>query len=431
MKCSGILLSLFLIAFPVLAEIYPVDRVGNLHVFGSAEGASSVVILISGSNGWDEQMEKIAMSLASRHVLVGGLDLNEYLSQFRKNKLCPPYDLDQTGKILEKRAGMKQYLHATIVGYREGAGLVLLAHAEAPGIFSGALSIGFCPKLPIAPEKTCGGEKIFSGQDPIRLVRPWVLLEGVGESCNLEETVNFQKRVEISSVVNAKQDWLDQLNSEVEKLRPADSKKRLTDLPLIEYEGDQSNSTLVIFYSGDGGWGELEDEMSRYYQKKGIASIGFDSLRYFWNAPDPSQAGKDLGRAIVEYSNAWKRPHIILVGYSYGADVLPFIVNRLPQEALERVKGVALIGPSLTIDFDISPALQPRDPELPLMPEIKRIPETQLLCIGGLSENQSLCRRLHRKMIVSDDDVEILKGGHAFGAAHMRIADMILQKFGL
>jgi len=429
MKCSWILLSLLLIALPVLAEVYPVDRIGNLHVYGSAADASSVVVLISGSNGWNEQMEKIAISLASRNALVGGLDLNEYLSQVRKKKLCPPYDLDQFGKILEKRAGMKQFLHTTLVGYREGGGLALLAHAEATGIFSGALSIGFCPKFPIPPENTCGGEKIFSGQDAIRLTRPWFLLEGVGEDCSLEESTNFQKRVENSSVVNANQDWFDQLNSEVEKLKPADPKSRLTDLPLIEYEGEQNNPTLVFFYSGDGGWGELEDELSRYYQKKGIASIGFDSLRYFWNAPDPSQAGKDLGRAILEYSSAWKRSNIILVGYSYGADVLPYIVNRLPQEALAKVKGVALIGPSLTIDFDISPALQPRDPELPLMPEIKRIPQTQLLCIGGLSENESLCRRLHRKMIVSDDDVEILKGGHAFGSAHMRIADMILQKF--
>jgi type IV secretory pathway VirJ component len=217
MKCSWILLFLILLASPVLAEIYPVDRVGNLHVFGSAEGASSVVILISGQNGWDEQMEKIATSLASRNVLVGGLDLNEYLSQFRKHKLCPPYDLDQAGKILEKRAGMKQYLHATLVGYKEGGDVVLLAHAEATGIFSGALSIGFCPKFPIPPENTCGGEKIFSGQDPIHLSRPWVLLEGIGESCSQEETVSFQKRVESSNVVNAKQDWLEQVNSEVQK----------------------------------------------------------------------------------------------------------------------------------------------------------------------------------------------------------------------
>jgi len=424
-------LALLFLAIPLLlnAEVFPVEHIGSMRIFGKAEKASSVIILVSGKDGWNESVDKIAVTLSGQQALVGGLDLQEYLKQDRKGpRVCPASDLDQFGKILQKRTKRKEYSHAYLMGYREGGSLVLMAQAEAPGIFAGAMSIGFCPDFPIAPEHTCEGDKLFSVGAQLKMGGTWTVLEGVGESCSSEVTAAFLQRVPEARVVKAEKDWMQQLSTIAATSVPPIRKPRLPDLPLIEYEGGKESPMLAIFYSGDGGWGEMEDEMSHYYQTKGIASVGIDSLRYFWRAPDPVDAGRDLGRMILEYTSTWKKSDVILIGYSYGADVLPFLLNRLPDEAFRKVRGVALIGPSTSIDFDITPSLEPRGPGSRLMPEIQKIQSTPLLCIGGNLEKQSLCRRLSQKMIVATDDIEMLKGGHGFGLAHEKIADLILEK---
>jgi type IV secretory pathway VirJ component len=35
---------------------------------------------------------------------------------------------------------------------------------------------------------------------------------------------------------------------------------------------------------------------------------------------------------IRQYLAAWNKSRVLLVGYSFGADTLPFIVNRLPAD---------------------------------------------------------------------------------------------------
>jgi type IV secretory pathway VirJ component len=424
-----ILFTLFLLLFArgLHAATYPAEGIGTIHLYGKPN-ASSVIVLVSGKAGWTQKMDQLAAHLAEKGQLVGGLDFQEYLNQVKKAKLCPASDLDKFGKQLQKRAGTKEYRHVILVGYREGGSIVMLAQAESPGIFAGAASIGFCPQLPVPAEETCGGDKLYQTNGAWKMGAPWIVFQGVGEPCKDEETRIFLQRVPDARVVRAEADWIPQLENEIAALPQTANRLNIGGLPIVEYTAGVENPTLAIYFSGDGGWGEMEDEMSAYYQKKGVASVGVDSLRYFWHVHDPIDAGKDLGNIIHEYTARWKKSDVILIGYSYGADVLPFLVNRLPQDALNKVRGVALIGPSRTIDFDVSPALEDRPPELPLMPEIKKIHSAQLLCIGGNLENQSLCRRLSEKTIVASADVEILRGGHAFGWQYQKIADLILQK---
>ena len=44
---------------------------------------------------------------------------------------------------------------------------------------------------------------------------------------------------------------------------------------------------------------------------------------------------------------------MILIGYSFGADVLPFIVNRLPDDLRKRIASVNLLGLSTEATFEI------------------------------------------------------------------------------
>jgi len=44
------------------------------------------------------------------------------------------------------------------------------------------------------------------------------------------------------------------------------------------------------------------------------------------------------------YGKAWNRDRFVLIGYSLGADVLPFLASRLPRGQLDRVSALVLLG---------------------------------------------------------------------------------------
>src|SRR5207237_1436566 len=85
---------------------------------------------------------------------------------------------------------------------------------------------------------------------------------------------------------------------------------------------------------------------------QGIPVAGFDSLRYFWSARTPDGLAADLDRVIRYYAARWRRSEVVLIGYSQGADVLPFAINRLPAATRARVRSTALLGPGQKASFE-------------------------------------------------------------------------------
>ena len=92
--------------------------------------------------------------------------------------------------------------------------------------------------------------------------------------------------------------------------------------------------------SGDGGWAGIDKQIAEALNKDGISVVGLNSLQYFWTKKDPDTAGNDLTRILNYYSQAWNANKIILIGYSTGADTLPFMVNRLPEALKSKVHAV-------------------------------------------------------------------------------------------
>src|SRR5262249_59457388 len=84
----------------------------------------------------------------------------------------------------------------------------------------------------------------------------------------------------------------------------------------------------------------------------GVPTVGLNSLRYFWTPRTPEGAAGDLARVITHYSAAWHRDRVILIGYSFGADVLPFLVNKLDPSVRARVAHVVLLGLGTTAEFE-------------------------------------------------------------------------------
>jgi type IV secretory pathway VirJ component len=88
--------------------------------------------------------------------------------------------------------------------------------------------------------------------------------------------------------------------------------------------------SVVVLVSGNGGRAGLDRELAA----QGVSRAGFNSLRYFWHLRAPEEAARDFARVLEHYHADWKRTRFILIGYSFGAAVATFIVNRLPAGCL-------------------------------------------------------------------------------------------------
>ena len=108
----------------------------------------------------------------------------------------------------------------------------------------------------------------------------------------------------------------------------------------------------AVLYTGDGGWTGLDQDVAAALATRGIPVVAMSSLKYFWHARTPEEAARDLDRIVQAYGERWKKSRVLLIGYSFGADVMPFLYNRLPQATRERVRSVSLLGLSTTASFE-------------------------------------------------------------------------------
>lgn len=201
----------------------------------------------------------------------------------------------------------------------------------------------------------------------------------------------------------------------------------LDDLPLVEVPSADYGDTLAVFVSGDGGWASLVREISSQLAAQRISVVGLNSLRYFWAARTPERCAQDLERILTYYLPHWQRSRIVLLGYSMGADVLPFMVNRLPRERQAQLRAMILLAPSerASFEFRVRNWLRnPPDKETePLLPEIVRLHHLKILCIGGADEPTSLCPRLP----AGTARTEMLAGNHHFAGDFRRVAETIVR----
>ena len=184
---------------------------------------------------------------------------------------------------------------------------------------------------------------------------------------------------------------------------------------------------LAVLLTGDGGWAGLDRDVSAVIAKHGIPVVGVNSLKYFWTRRTPETAARDLGRILTYYLRAWSKEKSVLIGYSSGADVLPFLASRLPANLLARVELIVLLGPDSEADFEFhltdwigggSRAA------LPVMPEVEKLNTKRILCLYGEQETGSLCPKL--------DDGRVkriaLKGAHHFSGDYEAVADTVLRE---
>jgi type IV secretory pathway VirJ component len=198
------------------------------------------------------------------------------------------------------------------------------------------------------------------------------------------------------------------------------------DLPIVELPATGAGDAFAIIYSGDGGWRDLDKTIAENFQRRGIPALGVDSLRYFWSEKTPEVIARDLAVLIRTYSARWQRPKVMLIGYSFGADVMPAAFNLLPDDVRAQVPQISLLGLAKTGAFEVSVSgwlgKKPDDAR-PTLPELERIDPALIQCFYGREEEDSACAALDpaRYEVIATD------GGHHFDGDYDALADRILD----
>jgi type IV secretory pathway VirJ component len=203
----------------------------------------------------------------------------------------------------------------------------------------------------------------------------------------------------------------------------------LADIPLVEVlpRAPDHTDAFAVFISGDGGWAGFDRELSAELAARGLPVVGLDSLRYFWSPRTPDGIAADLDRVIQRYQNAWKRKRVVLIGFSQGADVLPFIVNRLSDRTRASVaSAIALsISTDATFEFHLADWVGASG-DRPTLPEIQQLARSSFICVYGTGDDDSVCPRLdaHAFRVIE------LPGGHHFGGDAKRLSTIVLDTLG-
>ena len=434
-------------------------RFQDFSVYKPAPPALSFVLFLSGEEGWNSTADAMARQLVQQGAMVAGIDWRKFKASLEAaSDACvfPDGDLENLSHFVQAYFHAPTYLSPMLVGVSDGAAMAYAMLVQAPrDTFAAAMTVGFCPSLKLE-KPLCKGPR-GHGVDfrPIKsLGNPWLNLQGENdEVCAAGATRNFISQVRGAALATlpkvghdlaSRSDWVPQFRAGYNTLaayhptaRMSPPPVSLSDLPLVELPAQVPAArpgsvppdaapadTFAIIMSGDGGWAGLDQDVAAALNAQGIPVVGLDSLRYYWSARTPNGLAADTDRIIRYYLAHFGKQRVLLIGYSQGADVLPFAVNRLPEASRARVALTAVMGMSehALFEFHLSSWVSDDRSGPATLPEINRITGTPVLCIYGADESDSLCPRLDPKKFI----IVKLKGGHHFDGDYANLARQIL-----
>uniref|UniRef100_UPI0028AEC42E virulence factor family protein n=2 Tax=Pseudomonas TaxID=286 RepID=UPI0028AEC42E len=197
-------------------------------------------------------------------------------------------------------------------------------------------------------------------------------------------------------------------------------------IPVVEVPAGQTTDTVTLFLSGDGGWRDLDRDVAGEMAKLGYPVVGIDTLRYYWQHKTPEQSAADLSELMQHYRQKWGTKRFVLTGYSFGADVLPAIYNRLPAEDQQRIDAVVLLAFARSGSFEIEVEgwLGKEGQEAPTGPEMAKLPASKVVCVYGVEEtDESGCTD---KTAVGERMK--LPGGHHFDENYPALAKRLIDE---
>jgi len=322
-------------AWLLVAPAHALDggRYGDVRLATPAGTPRGYVVLFSDAGGWTAADQARLESLAKVGALAVGVDTDAYLARVGSVEApCDQLvgDAEGLSRQLQREHGGAEYFFPILTGVGEGGALAGAILAQAPpATLGGGVSLdpwavvqtrhGFCARVP------SDGDQPHYWRVPI-LNQFWsVALTPATPEISLAhfetlQTLSPHLAVQTLSVRTPDQT----LASLVAPHLIPDDFSRVDGLPLVELPASSPSRLMAVFLSGDGGWRDIDKTIAENLQSLGVSVVGWDSARYFWQTKTPEQTAADLSAVIQAYSANWHADKIALIGFSFGADALPF-----------------------------------------------------------------------------------------------------------
>jgi len=414
-----------------------VSPFGKVFVYHALDATpENIIIMISGDGGWKFGVTEFAREFARMKSIVVGVDILRYNRHLRQQKTeCYMISSDfvELAAAIERKYNFQGYIPPVVMGYSSGATLVygILAQAR-PGTFIGGISLGFCPDFEL-PQMLCQvngleEKEIVKGKsymylpDP-RLGNPWIALHGpLDKVCDFKTVSDFVQKTANAKLVtlpgvghgfskwsNFMPQWKSAYNELILKYSESQTKSselpKIDDIPcVITREKTPADSDIIaVLFSGDGGWYGFEQSISNRLANKGISVLGIDTRKYFWNRRTPEKTASDISDLLNYYGKIWKKSRYLLMGYSQGAEIVPFVLSRLPDELKSRVVSTVMLSPAINTDFQVHITnmlgLGNRQNTYNVITEISEIQSTRQIIIFGENEKTEVPELLKSKPV--------------------------------
>ena len=414
----------------VAVETRPEGRFGNVQIYAPEESGPALVFLVSDKDGWNGSLDRAARALAADGTTVIGVDLKQYLAGLAASDDGCHYlisEVEDLSKRVQREQGFASYRTPILAGIGAGGTLAYAALAQTPAAtVAGAISVDPAPSLgtkvplcegapstPVPGGFAYGPAPSLTGWWEVSSAQPLPPALGPLATAAPAEGSGTDRLLRLTA------DAIDRSEEAVDAA--------LADLPLVELPAEKPGQVFAVIYSGDGGWRDIDKEIGEELAENGVSVVGVDSLRYFWNEKSPEDIAHDLARILAHYSGTWKRPQVVLIGYSFGAGILPFAFNRLPPDLRDHVVLMSLLGLEhhASFAFDVSAWLGGEaDSDGPeVLPEVQRLPPGLLQCFYGEEEDDTLCN----EPALKGAQIVRTEGGHHFDGDYQSLAEMILN----
>ncbi|SPD73939.1 putative Virulence factor family protein [uncultured Desulfobacterium sp.] len=418
---------------------------GPYELWEPAGTVRGLIFFFSDSQGLIPADRDAARELARLGAAVALVPTDVYLSRIDNDTdpdgcLYLPGPVEWTSHYLQEYLAVPEYKRPLLLGRALGAGIVyaLLAQGSSQS-FAGGMSVDLSSVITIK-HPLCSLAPIYRSEKGLALDSNAHLC---GWWCAAvtktpdRDTTDFVKAVSgRNKEVKPEIEGPGTLASLVSRVfapclaEKPNGKDATVAGALVEVSGKSTQKALAVIYSGDGGWSDIDRELADYLAAHDIAVVGVNCLSYFWKKRTPDQVGQDLAWLLERYFSNWGMEQAVIVGYSFGADILPPAYNRLPQYLKAKVVQISLLAPSRDADFEfhISGWLDsgPSKESIPLGPEITGIDKGLLQCFYGEEEEaDTLCTDPEMK------GAETMRtaGSHHFDGNYSALGDKIIEGF--
>ena len=379
-------------------------------------------------------------AIATAGAIAVGVDTDAYLARVASSDpRCAQLVGDTEGfsRQVQREHSGAEYFFPIVAGVGKGGAVAGAILAQAPdATLGGAVSIdpwgvlevshGWCPR--VANKDDADAPRNF--RVPI-LKQFWTV--ALSPDVSLPSRAHFDTLTEL--VPQLEVEAVDRparpetLASLIAPHLVQDNFASVAGLPLVELPASSQSRLMAVFFSGDGGWRDIDRTIGENLQSMGVSVVGWDSVRYFWTRKTPEQTAADLSAVILAYSAKWHADKVALIGFSFGADVLPFAYDHLRESIKAHVPMLSLLSLGPAADWEIRVAgwlgAPPSAEAAPLGPAIDRIPGKSIQCFYGNQDKDSYCPEL----VPRGAEVIEKQGIHHFDGNYVLIARQILDGF--